>query len=68
MSSPRAQHAPPSARPFIGVRFRCCGAYVRVYRNRDATAYEGRCPRCMKPVCVRIGENGTAARFFEAFS
>lgn len=53
-------------RKFVGVRFACCGVYTRVYLNRDATAYEGRCPKCAKPVRLEIGPGGTDARFFTA--
>lgn len=48
------------------MKWKCCGAYSRIYRNRDATAYEGRCPKCAKHVRVPIGPGGTNQRFFEA--
>jgi hypothetical protein len=53
-------------RPFLGINFRCCGVYCRIYKNKSGTAYEGQCPRCGRPVEVLIGEEGTSARFFEA--
>jgi PHP family Zn ribbon phosphoesterase len=53
------------SRPFLGVHFKCCNVYRRIYKNRDGTAYEGRCPRCGKKVRVLIGKGGTDARFFE---
>lgn len=56
----------PSARKFVGVKFECCDVYTRVYVNRDESAYEGRCPRCGKPVRLGIGPGGTDARFFTA--
>jgi len=54
-------------RKFIGVKFNCCGIYVRIYVNKDGTAYEGRCPKCFRPVKFTIGNGGTDHRFFEAY-
>lgn len=52
---------------FLGIMFKCCGVYGRIYENNDKTAYVGRCPRCMRTVKVKIGEGGTNTRFFEAY-
>ncbi|UCF34799.1 MAG: hypothetical protein JSV78_05730 [Phycisphaerales bacterium] len=53
-------------RPWVGIRFDCCGVYTRVYRNPEGTAYIGRCPRCLRTVRLRVGRQGTDARFFVA--
>jgi hypothetical protein len=53
-----------SARPFLSVHFACCGVYQRVYRDLDATRYEGRCPRCARPVRFVVGAGGTDSRSF----
>ncbi|MDD3237419.1 MAG: hypothetical protein PHV37_04910 [Candidatus Gastranaerophilales bacterium] len=52
---------------YIGILYKCCNVYGRIYENSDKTAYVGRCPRCMRSVKVKIGEGGTDTRFFEAF-
>lgn len=51
---------------FIGIMFTCCNVYARIYKNKEGTAYVGRCPRCMRPVRIKIGEGGVEARFFKA--
>jgi hypothetical protein len=64
-SSPAAPaSASPAARPFLSVLFNCCRVYQRIYRNNDGTAYEGRCPRCAKPVRFPVGPGGTDSRTF----
>lgn len=55
-------------RPYLSVLFACCGAYARVYRNTEGSAYSGRCPRCGLPVRFPIGPGGTDARFFVVHS
>lgn len=51
---------------YLGIMFDCCGIYSRIYKNKEGTAYVGRCPKCMRSVKVPIGEGGTNTRFFRA--
>jgi hypothetical protein len=62
---PAARGVTGSGRPWLAILWRCCRVYGRAYRNAAGTAYEARCPRCSKPVLVRIGDGGTNCRFFE---
>ncbi len=56
----------PEGRPFIGVHFECCGVYARIYRAPGSAAYQGRCPKCLRSMRVRIAPSGVDARFFRA--
>jgi hypothetical protein len=62
-SSPRPS-SEVGSRPYLSVHFACCGAYQRIYRDPDGKHYQGRCPRCARPVRFVIGEGGTATRCF----
>ncbi len=64
--APPDRPAEPAGRNWIGIRFDCCGVYVRIYKNRAGTAYEGACPRCARQVHVAVGAGGTNQRLFRA--
>ena len=55
-----------SARPFLGIYFKCCSTYGRIYKNRNTNSYRGNCPKCGEFVEVPIasGGEGTDQRFF----
>ncbi len=59
-------NSPAQGRPWLAILWRCCSVYSRVYRKRDAAAYEARCPRCSRHLKIAVGEGGTDSRFFEA--
>ncbi len=52
---------------FLGIMFKCCNVYGRIYKNKEGTFYFGNCPRCLKPVKIKIGEGGSSDRFFEVY-
>lgn len=58
-------HRERVSRPWLGVRFVCAGAYVRVYRSRCGTRYRAVCPRCGQSVHFAVGPAGTHERFFD---
>jgi hypothetical protein len=51
-------------RPYLSVHFACCSVYLRIYRNAEGSAYEGRCPKCGKSVRFLVGPHGTDQRVF----
>ncbi len=57
----------PPGRPFLGIYFACCGVYSQIPLNREKTAYAGRCFRCLAQVEIKVGPDGSAARFFTAY-
>jgi len=70
--APSPAHSPvqgpaprPTGNPWIGVRFTCAGAYVRVYRRPRDPFYLARCPRCAQCVRFRVGAEGVNARIFD---
>ena len=52
--------------PFLGIHFKCCKTYGRIYRNQQRTAYRGRCPKCLAVLSVPIGPGGSDNRFLTA--
>jgi hypothetical protein len=68
VSNPQGQSEANRGGPrrFVGIQFACCGVYSRIYVNAGGTAYEGRCPRCLRPIAIKIGPGGTSERFFVA--
>ena len=59
---------PPSQqlRPFIGIHFRCCRVYARIYLNVKGTAFVGWCPKCARKAELKVSPEGASTRFFEA--
>lgn len=62
----RPGHSAGDQRRWLGIFFKCCGVYGRIYRNAHGTAYQGGCPRCGAAVRAQVGHHGTSQRFFEA--
>jgi hypothetical protein len=54
-------------RPFLQIQFACCNVYQRIYRSGDGKSYNGRCPKCGKPVRFEVGSGGTDCRSFTVY-
>jgi hypothetical protein len=55
---------PAQGSPFVGVLYECCNVYTRIYRAASAQHYDGRCPRCLRPVRFVVGPGGAQERFW----
>ena len=53
-------------RPFVGVYFRCCHIYSRIFINKQKTAFVGWCPKCAAKIEMKISPTGSTERFFFA--
>ena len=53
-------------RPYLSIHFKCCNIYLRIYPTADGSAYAGHCPKCARPVRIKIGPGGSPNRVFEA--
>lgn len=53
-------------RPSVGIYFRCCRVYSRIYLNRQGTAFVGWCPKCAAKIEMKVSPTGSTSRFFLA--
>jgi len=53
-------------REFVGIIFKCCRAYGRIYINKKKDSFVGFCPKCGAKVTVEISPHGSKSRFFVA--
>ena len=56
----------PKRRPFIGVHFKCCKVYSRIYLNHKGDAFVGWCPKCAAKVMIKVAKGGSKSRFYTA--
>jgi hypothetical protein len=56
----------PSAKAWLGIWYRCCHTYGRLYKDAAGRMYVGRCPKCGAEARARVGSGGTNRRLFEA--
>ncbi|HOD50684.1 MAG TPA: hypothetical protein PLJ71_13160 [Candidatus Hydrogenedentes bacterium] len=53
-------------RPYLGVLFKCCHVYMRIYLNAAGTAFAGFCPKCGAKLEIKAAKGGSKARFWTA--
>ncbi|MBK7141204.1 MAG: hypothetical protein IPH75_03875 [bacterium] len=51
-------------RPFVGIHFRCCKVYARIYLNNSGTAFVGWCPKCARKAEIKVSSTGSSTPFF----
>jgi len=61
---PMPEEQQKKKRPFVGVHFKCCNIYQRIYLNRAKTAFVGWCPRCSARTEIRVSPTGSKNPFF----
>jgi hypothetical protein len=64
--APREDGKEKTPRPAIYVQFDCCNAYARVLLNKAGTAYAGHCPKCARPIHIRVASGGSGSKFWRA--
>jgi hypothetical protein len=55
-----------SKRPHIGIIFKCCRIYSRIYLNKKGDAFVGWCPKCAAKLEVKVSPTGSKGKFFAA--
>ena len=53
-------------KPFVGIFFKCCKVYSRIYLNTKGTAFVGWCPKCAAKAEVKVSPQGSDTSFFTA--
>ena len=66
-SSEDEEEKAPKKREYLDIMFDCCNVYSRIYKNKEGTAYVGKCPKCFRTVTIKVGKGGTNQRFFNAY-
>lgn len=61
-----SDQVPTASKAWLGIWFRCCHTYGRLYKNASGRMYAGRCPKCGSEASVRVGSGGSSRRLFEA--
>ena len=51
-------------RPHVGVIFKCCNIYQRIYLNNKGNAFVGYCPKCSSKMEITVSPYGSTSRFF----